>query len=97
MTTPTTPNKAPSRPKKVVHTVRKVQSNGDLTTPGQAVVSFPEKYLAENYIKQNHPRGREVYLDSPDNPTPVHYSADLAASNHPSGGWSEYSEDEDAY
>jgi hypothetical protein len=50
--------------------------------------------LAKAYIVQRHPRGREVYLESPAGET-WHYSADLAAQGHENDGWLEYSEDEE--
>jgi hypothetical protein len=48
---------------------------------------------ARTYIKQHHPRGREVFLHAPDGGM-EHYSADLDAQG--SDPWTEYSEDEDA-
>jgi hypothetical protein len=53
------------------------------------------EYQARQYIKTNHPRGREVFLHLPDG-TMEHYSADLEAQDGPGKGWIEYSEDEDS-
>lgn len=75
--------------------------NPDNYDSGHAVVrkfEHPDPAIAErharNYIKQNHPRGRDVFLELPDG-SREHYSADLAAQNGEENGWIEYSEDED--
>jgi hypothetical protein len=58
----------------------------------------PDPKIAEHqaraYIKANHPRGRDVFLQLPDG-SREHYSADLAAQDGEENGWLEYSEDED--
>jgi hypothetical protein len=70
-------------------------------TNNRTVASFTHpdpataEFQARNYIRQHHPRGREVFLQLPDG-SAEHYSADLEAQDGPGKGWIEYSEDEDA-
>ena len=56
------------------------------------VKRFPTESAARGYIKKNHPRGREVFLENPDGSC-EHYSADLAAQEE--DPWIEFSEDEE--
>jgi hypothetical protein len=50
---------------------------------------------AKRYIKQNHPRGKEVYLESPDG-TKTHYSADHAHQGSDDDlVWQEWPDDDD--
>jgi len=61
------------------------------TDPDPAVA----EHQAKQYIRQHHPRGREVFLQLSDGAM-LHYSADLAAQNGEDAGWIEYSEDEES-
>jgi len=65
----------------------------DYQTPGKVVFESDTERIARNYVKQHHPRGREVYLDLPGG-SAEHYSADHDAQGHEDGGWFDY---EDPY
>lgn len=58
-----------------------------------AVFTSEDKLLAQNFVKQHHPRGREVYLQHPDG-YQEHYSADHEAQGHENGGWFPLEEEE---
>jgi hypothetical protein len=91
------PTRAP-RPKPV--RIRVHNPDDYSGTNNRTIVSFthPDPAAAERqaraYIRQHHPRGREVFLQLPDG-SKEHYSADLAAQDGEENGWIEYSEDED--
>lgn len=79
------------RPEK--HHVRKHNPDDYSGNSNAIVKTFDSETQARNYIKQNHPRGREVFYHSPADGTRQHYSADLdAQSENP---WTDYSEDEE--
>lgn len=67
----------------------------DYATPGKVVFSHESEGVTRNYIRQHHPRGREVYLELP-NGDREHYSADHAAQGGDAEGWFDYDEDEDS-
>lgn len=85
------PAKAP-RPAK--HRVRLHNPDNYSGDANRTIVSFEGdtgEVQARNYIKQHHPRGREVFYDGPAGKE--HYSADLDAQG--SDPWTAYGEDED--
>lgn len=94
-TTTTTPAKRPARPPKPPTFKVRASNPDDYQTPGKLVFSSESETQARNYVKQHHPRGREVHLELPDG-SKEHYSADHNAQGHDDDGWFEYSEDEDA-
>lgn len=85
--TPTRPARV--RPKPTKFKVKKfVQGMDNHPT----LYADENRILAERYIKTNHPRGREVYLEHPDG-TRQHYSAD-----HESQGtdhWLDWEDDDE--
>jgi hypothetical protein len=87
----------PSRPKAKPKARIRVHNPDDYTgNANKTLMSFEgdnAELLARNYIKQHHPRGREVFLHLP-NGSKEHYSADLDTQGE--DPWTEYSEDEDA-
>lgn len=56
-----------------------------------AIFSSESEGVARNYIRTNHPRGREVYLQLPDG-SREHYSADTGHQGD--DPWVEFSPDE---
>lgn len=92
MTTPAATPKPTRPPKPKTHKVRKVNPD-DYTNPGVVVFQNESEGATRNYIKQHHPRGREVYLETADG-AKEHYSADLDAQGD--DPWTEFSDDEDA-
>lgn len=87
--TATKPARAP-RPKKFrvrLHNVDDYSGQSNKT-----VFEDESENAARAYIRTHHPRGREVFLHSPDG-SKEHYSADLDAQGD--DPWTEYSEDED--
>jgi hypothetical protein len=95
MTSPTpatTPAKPARPPKPKTHKVRKVNAD-DNAASGPVVFESSSLGATKNYIKQHHPRGREVYLEDADG-NKSHYSADLDAQGDEP--WTDFSEDEDA-
>jgi hypothetical protein len=93
MTSPTPATAKPARPPKPkTHKVRKVNPD-DYTNPGSIVFQSESLGAVKNYIKQHHPRGREVYLEDADG-NQSHYSADLDAQGD--DPWSEFGDFEDA-
>jgi hypothetical protein len=91
MTTPDPGTKTPvrARPKPARFRVRKNVQGMD-THP--VLFSDESRALAERYIKTNHPRGREVYLEHPDG-TRQHYSADH--DHQGTDAWFDWEDDEE--
>lgn len=91
MTTPATGTGAakPAPKKPVKFKVRKVVAGMD-THP--VIYTSDNQTLAENYITTNHPRGKEVYLETPDG-AKKHYSADHDFQG--TDAWNDYTDDED--
>lgn len=56
------------------------------------VFAHEDKGVAQRYVKDNHPRGREVYLEHPDGYR-EHYSTDHEYQG--SEPWMEFDEEED--
>lgn len=56
-----------------------------------AIFSSESEGAVRNYIRNNHPRGREVYIQTPDG-SKEHYSADMGHQGD--DPWVEYSDDE---
>jgi hypothetical protein len=77
------------RPKPTKFKVRKFVQGMD-THP--VLFSDENEALAKRYIKNNHPRGREVYLESPDG-IRTHYSADHDFQD--TDAWQEWDDDDD--
>jgi hypothetical protein len=88
-TTTTKGTVAPASKKPVKFKVRKVVAGMD---NHPVIYSSDNQTLAENYITANHPRGREVYLETPDG-AKKHYSADHDFQG--TDAWNDYSDDED--
>lgn len=90
-TTPpaTTTPRARPRPKPTKYKVKKVDENGLYPT----ISPFDTEGEARRFIRNNHPRGRNVFLESPDG-TREHYSADHA--HQESGdGWFPFEDEDD--
>jgi hypothetical protein len=85
-TAKTAPARAPKPPK---YKVRKYVAGMD-THP--VLFSDESQALAENFIRKNHPRGKEVYLEHPDG-TRRHYSADH--DNQGTDAWFDWEDDEE--
>lgn len=84
----------PKRPRKAEYRVRR----NDPTRDDYPVVAKFEGDAtglnqARNYVKTNHPRGREVFIEHPDGMR-EHYSADHAHQGL-SDGWISFDEDEE--
>jgi len=80
----------PSKPRAPKWKVRKV----DLNQPDHAGVNlteFTSEGPARKYIRENYPRGREVFLENPDG-SREHYSADL--HHQEDEPWTEFHQDE---
>lgn len=77
------------RARKPVYRVRRITETGE----DPQVDKFDTETLAKRYVETNHPRGREVYVEGPDGHQ-EHYSADLAAQGHETGGWQELTDEE---
>jgi len=85
----------PARPPRPPVFKVRLANPDDYATPGKVVFSSDTEGIARNYIKQHHPRGREVYLETPAGRL-EHYSAEHDMQGHEDGGWFDYDEDEDA-
>jgi hypothetical protein len=91
MTEPTTATKPVRvRPKPTKFKVRKYVAGMD-THP--VIFSHESEALAKRYIKDNHPRGRAVYLESPDGNSRTHYSADHDFQD--TDAWIDWDDDDD--
>jgi hypothetical protein len=60
---------------------------------GKVVFETDDENAARKYVETNHPRGREVVLQTSDGRL-GHFSADLKAQGHDNQGWLDFSDDE---
>ncbi len=60
---------------------------------GKTVFESDDENAVRRYIETNHPRGREIVLQTSDGRL-GHFSADLKAQGHDNEGWLDYSDEE---
>lgn len=60
---------------------------------GKTVFESDDEQAARRYVETNHPRGREVVLQTADGKV-GHFSADHKAQGHENEGWLDFSDDE---
>lgn len=78
----------PVRRKKTHHVVRQYTEGG----ADPVLFSHEDQAVVRHYVRTHHPRGREVYTESPDGYR-EHYSADHAYQG--SDGWLPLDEEEE--
>jgi hypothetical protein len=76
--------KAPTK-----YRVRRVTEEGN----DPVVFAHEDKGVARQYVKTNHPRGLEVYVQHPDGYR-EHYSADQEFQGSDNGGWNELTDED---
>ncbi len=79
------------KPKVVKFKVRKYVAGLD-THP--VLFAHEDKALAERFVKTNHPRGKAVYLESPDGKR-QHYSADHDFQGSADSAWQDWEDDDE--